>query len=66
MKTEHLLGVLIALGFVFVIGSWYIENWLFLEIGFWYLIIMPITIVSIYFFIPLYGWIKRKIKNRNK
>jgi uncharacterized BrkB/YihY/UPF0761 family membrane protein len=66
MKTEHLLGVLIGLGFVFVIGSWYIENWLFLEIGFWYLIIMPITIVSIYFFIPLYGWIKRKIKNRNK
>jgi len=66
MKTEHLLGVLIGLGFVFVIGSWYIENWLFLEIGFWYLIIMPITIVSIYFFIPLYGWIKRRIKNRNK
>lgn len=62
MKTEHLLGVLIGIGFVFVIGSWYIEHWLFLEIGFWYLIIMPTTIVSLYFFIPLYGWIKRKLK----
>ena len=62
MKTEHLLGILIGIGFIFIIGSWYIEYWLFLEIGFWYLIILPISIFSLYFFIPLYGWIKRKLK----